>query len=133
MVELYRQRKTELLSINPVPVPLCPPQVSLLLTWPATNCLTYGTTQSVQQELLHDEILITMQYYNSACCFVWLGNLVSHRTGKQKETTYRRCMWHAREINNAYNILGGKLEKLGLLRTARLRWEINTRKHRKIN
>jgi len=25
-----------------------------------------------------------MQYYNSACCFVWLGNLVSHRTGKTK-------------------------------------------------
>ena len=75
-----------------------------------------------------------MQYYNSACCFVWLGNLVSHRTGKtKKKKTCRRCMWHARLISKAYKILGGKLERLGLLRTTRLRWEINIQKHRKTN
>jgi len=76
-----------------------------------------------------------MQYYNSACCFVWLGNLVSHRTGKTKreKKTYRRCTWHARLIKKAYKILGGKLDRLGLLRTTRLRWEINIQKHRKTN
>jgi hypothetical protein len=34
---------------------------------------------------------------------------------------------------NTYKILGGKLERLGLLRTTRLRWEISIQKHHKIN
>jgi hypothetical protein len=33
LVQLYRQGKTEVLGEKPVPVPICPPQISHGLTW----------------------------------------------------------------------------------------------------